>query len=247
MGDSSLETRLNSNESYSTNDLNEWIRSFVTIKPGDRVLDVCCGTGKQICMYSEMAGETGEVHGLDVSNEYLSRIVEYGLNNVELRLMKMEDILKDHFLVKRGFDWVICTYGLYYSDNPKKTLSDLKVMLKPGGRLCIIGPAKKNNKEFFDLINSLSKIPEHILFSSDGFMDETVIPNCVKLFSRFAVYGFTNEVSYPDLDSLLSYWQSTTYYNPEILPKLEVILKNHFEKNGKYTIKKEAMGVKCWD
>jgi SAM-dependent methyltransferase len=161
--------------------------------------------------------------------------------------MKMEDILKDHFLIKRSFDWVICTYGLYYSENPEKTLSDLKVMVKPDGHLCIIGPARDNNKEFFDLIGSLSKIPEHILFSSNGFMDEIVIPNCEKLFNQFETYNFKNEVSYPDMDSLMDYWKSTTYFNPEIAPQFEIILKDHFEKNGRYTIKKEAIGVKCWD
>lgn len=246
MGDTSLESRLNSNELYSTNDLNEWIRSFVTINPGDRVLDVCCGTGKQIRMYSEMAGETGEVHGIDVSVNYLIQISKWKATNVSLHCLKMEDILEDYF-VWGSLDWVICTYGLYYSENPEKTLSDLKVMLKPDGHLCIIGPARDNNKEFFDLINSLSKIPDHVLFSSDGFMDEIVLPNCERLFNWGEVYNFHNEVSYPDIDSLLDYWKSTTYYNAEILPKLEIILKNHFEKNGKYTIKKEAMGVKCWD
>jgi len=169
--------------------------------------------------------------------------------NVTLYLGKMEEMLNDYALgaMKTSFDWVTCTYGLYYSEHPLKTLSDMKELLKPDGRLCIIGPARENNKEFFDFVGSISKIPDPVLFSSNGFMDEAVIPTCINLFNHFDTYEFRNEVVYPDIEGLLSYWRSTTYYNPEIAPKLELLLLDHFRKNETYRIKKEALGVKCWD
>src|SRR5215469_16107898 len=86
-----LAGRLDSNAKYSTRDLNQWILSFVRPTKDERLLDLCCGTGKQLIEYTRLAGE---VHGLDASAESLE-IARTALKNVEsvaLHHGKLEDL-----------------------------------------------------------------------------------------------------------------------------------------------------------
>jgi ubiquinone/menaquinone biosynthesis C-methylase UbiE len=200
-------------------------------------------------MYHEMVGDKGKVHGLDISENNLKRIRESIPQNGNILLHQgyMEDILHKLISLSGYFDWVTCTYGLYYSTWPFRTIEDFKKLLKPEGHLCIINPARDNNIEFYEMVNSISEVPQSIINTSTVWMDAFVIPFCINLFKEFDVYEFNNEVTYPDPESLLSYWRSTTYYNPDITPKLEVLIKDHFDKNGSYKLTKQALGVKCWD
>ena len=43
-----LECRINLQEKYGTNDLNQWILKKLKLQPGDRVLDIGCGNGNQL-------------------------------------------------------------------------------------------------------------------------------------------------------------------------------------------------------
>lgn len=60
----------------------------LALKPGDRVLDVACGTGLSFPMLREGVGEQGEVIGIDISPEMLEharhRVSEAGWNNVSV-------------------------------------------------------------------------------------------------------------------------------------------------------------------
>src|SRR5262245_17089628 len=56
---------------------------------GERVLDVCCGSGASALPAAGMVGPTGAVVGMDLADNLLalarSKAKERGLNNVEFR------------------------------------------------------------------------------------------------------------------------------------------------------------------
>jgi ubiquinone/menaquinone biosynthesis C-methylase UbiE len=243
--------RLNINERFSKRDLNGWIQSFVPINRGERVLDVCCGTGKQLLMYLGAVGPTGEVHGFDASAEALEHIrksLPANTTNAVLHQGLMEDMAQLLFDWSGQFDWVTCTYGLYYSKDTETTLSVLKSLLKPRGRLAIVGPARLNNKNFYEVVGSVSRIPDFVIYSSTVFMDETVMPICRALFKSIEMYEFQNEIVYPDIESVVSYWRSCgTYYDEGALGNFKKQLEEHFAENEDFRVTKEALGIVCRD
>jgi ubiquinone/menaquinone biosynthesis C-methylase UbiE len=60
----------------------------LALRPGDRILDVACGTGLSFPLLREAVGDRGEVVGVDVSPEMMNiarqRVAEAGWQNVTL-------------------------------------------------------------------------------------------------------------------------------------------------------------------
>jgi demethylmenaquinone methyltransferase / 2-methoxy-6-polyprenyl-1,4-benzoquinol methylase len=116
-------------------------RSFLVSRieagPGDRVLDVACGTG---AVAIELAHRHGcRVVGVDQSPEMLAegrrRVEAAGLGGrVELRDGRAEDLPFDD----AEFDGLTFTYLLRYVDDPAAAMRELARVVRPGGRIAML-------------------------------------------------------------------------------------------------------------
>src|SRR5689334_12122509 len=83
----------------------------IGLRPGDRVLDACCGTGASALPAAHVAGH---VLGLDVSEPALARARAkahaQGLTNVEFRAVDVERT----GLPSESFDAVVCVFGVFF-------------------------------------------------------------------------------------------------------------------------------------
>ncbi len=102
------------------------------VSKGSIVLEVACGTG---LVALKIAEKTSRVYGVDISqpmiNEAKLKVEKKEINNVEF---SAEDAYALPF-DKDMFDTVICNNALHNMVNPQKALSEMKRVLKPGGRL----------------------------------------------------------------------------------------------------------------
>ena len=57
---------------HATQQLRGWERSQLRLGPGQRLLDVGCGLGDAALALAADLGETGEVHGIDVSQQMVT-------------------------------------------------------------------------------------------------------------------------------------------------------------------------------
>jgi ubiquinone/menaquinone biosynthesis C-methylase UbiE len=107
---------------------------MIALQPGERVLDVACGTGLVSFRMLEAVGETGAVVGTDISAEMVaaarSLAVQRGARNATFERLDAEAMS----LEEADFDAAVCALGLMYVPDPVKALGEMLRLLKPGGR-----------------------------------------------------------------------------------------------------------------
>ena len=115
--------------------MEEWaprVADAAGIRPGDRVLDVACGTGVLAAEAARRAGPTGAVTGLDLSPEMLA--VAARLHpTVEWR-RGSGDALP---FPDGSFDAVVSQFGLMFFPDQVAGLREMRRVLVPGGRLAV--------------------------------------------------------------------------------------------------------------
>jgi ubiquinone/menaquinone biosynthesis C-methylase UbiE len=110
---------------------------FAGVGVGQRVLDVCCGSGASAIPAAERVGAFGYVLGIDLADRLLdlarAKAMERGLANVEFRVGDMNRL----DLEPAAFDVVICIFGLSFALDMATTLRALWEAVRPGGTLCV--------------------------------------------------------------------------------------------------------------
>ncbi len=107
---------------------------MVALRPGDRVLDVACGTGLVSFRMAEAVGARGAVVGTDISGQMVETARRYAaerrLGNARFERGDAEELL----LADASFDAAVCGLGLMYVPDPVKALCEMRRLLRPGGR-----------------------------------------------------------------------------------------------------------------
>jgi demethylmenaquinone methyltransferase / 2-methoxy-6-polyprenyl-1,4-benzoquinol methylase len=100
------------------------------VRPGDRVLDACCGTG-DLAVAASRAG--GRVTGLDFSEQMLERARRKAADLAWLRGDALAMPFDDG-----SFDAVTIGFGLRNLEDERRGLEELRRVLVPGGRLGVL-------------------------------------------------------------------------------------------------------------
>ena len=107
------------------------------VAPGDRVLDIACGSGVVALAAAAFVGPTGSVLATDRAPEGGELVAEEaaaaGFATVAFRAMGAETL----DLPDGGFDVALCQFGLMYVPDPGRALAEMRRVLRPGGRVGI--------------------------------------------------------------------------------------------------------------
>ena len=102
----------------------------VGIAPGERVLDVACGTGAATLEAARRTAPGGRVTGVDLTPEMLE-VARRRLPDVELVEAGAESLP----LPDSSFDVVLCQFGLMFFEDRARALREMLRVLRPGGRI----------------------------------------------------------------------------------------------------------------
>ena len=126
----------------------------LALEPGDRVLDLACGTGVNLVLLQAAVGDAGTnarsgigVIGVDYSQGMLAqarhKIAAHGWDNVILHQADAADLSPD-WLAERapeaaeGLDAVLITLGLSVIPGWQAALLGAVAVLRPGGRMVVM-------------------------------------------------------------------------------------------------------------
>src|SRR5262249_44005196 len=106
----------------------------VGVQEGWRVLECGCGPIGALAVLAEMVGATGEVVGIDFSEQAVRRarevIATLGLDNVQVLVADVHDA--DMARLGGPFDLAYTRLFLMHQSDPVQTLSRIATLLRPG-------------------------------------------------------------------------------------------------------------------
>jgi len=104
-------------------------------KPGERILDVACGTGI-VARLAAAAMGTGRVAGLDI-NEGMLAVARSRSAGPELHIEWHQGSALDLPFPDSSFDLILCQLGLQFFPDQPRALREMMRVLVPNGRLAL--------------------------------------------------------------------------------------------------------------
>src|SRR5882762_8474624 len=105
----------------------------VSVRSGERVLELAAGPGSLGATWSQLVGPTGTVVVSDVAPGMVevARRRNAGLGNVETAVVDAAAIDRPD----GSFDVVACRMGLMFTLDPSVAFAEIRRVLRPGGRI----------------------------------------------------------------------------------------------------------------
>ena len=165
------------NASYSDNAAENYQKYFVPViggpfatalvneaglRPGERVLDVACGTGTIARLAAERVGTNGRVSALDANGAMLAIARSIPSANP---IKWYETAAESVPLPDESFDVVFCGLSLQFFADKPAALREMHRVLKPGGRIYVSTPVPNAFQDLFD-----AAIARHVSEQAGAFM-----------------------------------------------------------------------------
>jgi ubiquinone/menaquinone biosynthesis C-methylase UbiE len=170
---------------------------IAALRPGERVLDVACGTGVVARLASQQVGAAGTVAGLDVNPGMLA--VGRSTTPPGTAIEWYEASAEAMPLPDASFDAVLCQMGLQFVPDKQAALSEMRRVLAPGGRLILNVPGPTPQR-FVVMGEALAR---HIGAEAAGFVHHVFsLHDTTQLQNLISGAGFRNVSVRADTKSL---------------------------------------------
>src|SRR5436190_8153758 len=102
------------------------------IRPGDRVIDIACGTGVAAREAAKRSGARGEVTGIDRNSGMLA-VAREQAPQIDWLEGRAEALPFDD----DSFDAALCQFGLMFFEDKALALREMRRVIGPGGRAAV--------------------------------------------------------------------------------------------------------------
>lgn len=181
------------------------------LMPGERVLDVACGTGVVARAAAVAVGPTGAVTGVDLNPGMVAVARAAGSLPGSCALEYREADVTDLPFGEGSFDVVTCQLGLQYFPDRPAALAEIRRVLRDGGRfVALVWRAIEHSPGFAALAEALERIvgaeAGEVMRAPFQFGDdERPLLELVAdaTFADAAVAARSGEVRFPSVDALV--------------------------------------------
>jgi phosphatidylethanolamine/phosphatidyl-N-methylethanolamine N-methyltransferase len=151
------------------------------INAGERVLEVGVGTGLSLKAYPSHA----HVTGVDLSEEMLGladeRIKESQWSHINVMPMNAEELV----FPDASFDVVTSFHVISVVSNPKRMMSEMIRVCRPGGRILIVNHFRSPNRWIAKLVDSAGTFTRHLGWRTDLKFDDVVSEMPLRMDRRY--------------------------------------------------------------
>ena len=109
--------------------------SLAAIKPGERILDIGCGSGQISLLAADAAGAAGQVTGVDISRPLLALARRRAEGRANIGFIEA-DAATQPFAPEH--DLLISRFGVMFFDDPPGAFANLRKAATLGGRLAFV-------------------------------------------------------------------------------------------------------------
>lgn len=169
------------------------------LQPGEKLMDIACGTGLVSFPAAEKVGEHGFVLATDISDSMVKigtgSTKEKNYHNIRFERMDAEELN----VPAEEYDAALCALGLMYVPDPGKALKEMYRVIKPGGRAAAAVWGQRDHcgwAEIFEIVDKRVASEVCPMFFNLGNRDV--------LQRSFEMAGFSN-VIYERLNTKLIY------------------------------------------
>jgi len=249
--------RIDIHEKYGLRNIDHWNIEILNPQPGQNILDVGCGAGKQCFLYSDYTKGHADITGGDFSEELLEKArmkqAERGDKNINFVFL---DFNKQFAFENNIFDFVSSAFAIYYASDLQFTFSEAYRVIKPGGRLFVTGPLPENKQMFYDIIKEATNETIPLMPGSSRFKGD--IYNTINnIFSKTELITFENPLTFPEVTPFIDYVRAslsedrklwTSMFNGKeeyenIIRKIEKVANQWFERDGRLVMTKVVGGI----
>ncbi len=161
---------------------------FAAVRPGERVLDVACGTGIVARLASQQVGSNGTVAGLDVNPGMLE--VARSITPADRSIEWHESSAEDMPLPDEAFDVVLCQISLQFMTDKLAALQEMRRVLVSGGRILLSLPGPIG-RVFAILAEAMER---HISSEAAGFVNHVF-----SLYDTAEIQQLMSEAGFRDI------------------------------------------------
>ena len=203
-----LAVRIDIHSKFGARDIDAWMLDLIKLQPGNVILDVGCGSGKQCFSYYDYLKGNATIVGGDVSKELLDQAIELNKQrktNIEFQYL---DFNKSFNFPTEKFDFVSCCFAIYYAEVFPFTISEMFRVTKSGGRLFTTGPMPQNKQLFYDIIREATQKEIPPMPGSSRYSTE-LLSTVKSLYSKVDLHIFENPLKFESVEPFIAYTRAS--------------------------------------
>lgn len=113
--------------------IGEATATAAALRPGERVLDACCGTGAAALPAARAVGAQGHVDAVDIADGLLGRARHLGADLPQLHV-HLADVTA---WTAKPYDALLCQFGVFFLPDMDAGSAHLVGLVRPGGRAVV--------------------------------------------------------------------------------------------------------------
>lgn len=253
-GDSErLRIRYEAHTQYSerTSDWHELFTQVLDITPGEKVVDVGCGPGG---IHAQLSRAGAQVTGIDASAGMVAEAraqAERDALNVDVRVGNAEQLP----FPDAEFDAALCCHMLYHVPDIHAALTELRRVVRRGGRVLISTNAADHcarlNELHTQAAQELGFVPVVGDIAGGGRFSLSDLPLVQSVFPIVQLHHLPNAFVWPTVEPALRYYASgrvdaiqrtpaDTGHREPLLRRMEQLISEIIAREGVFLVRKDA-------